>query len=123
MCKVGSWRPSLLWLAFRRIDFDPHRPRNTEYRGKDIDRDDDYPAACPGIAVNSVPCVKPTDQEHCNTESETPVDGTVSAPPLVGQEEGGDGHAENDDGGDARSEKRSFWGGETGLREKKRCVL
>ncbi len=112
-----------LRLALRDENFDPDGPGDGEDCDKEVDRDDDDPTARARVAMHRVPGVEPADQEHGEADTEATVNGAVPAAPFVGKEKGGDGDAEDDDCGDAGSEKGSFRGGEAGLCKKKRRVL
>ena len=85
MCEVGGRRARPLRLTLRHVDFGADRPRDTEYRDEDVDRDDDDPAAGSGVVVDRVPRAKPTDQKHGGAEPEATVNGTASAAPFVGE--------------------------------------
>ena len=108
MCEVGGGRARPLWLTLRHVDFNPDGPGDAENRDEDVDRDDDYPTACSGVVVNCVARVEPADEEHGDAEPQASVNGAVSTAPFVGEEECGDGHAEDDDCRDAGSEKGSL---------------
>lgn len=105
MREVGGRRPCSLWLTLRHVDLDSDSPRDTEYCGENVDRNDNDPTACSRIAMNGITRVEPADQEHRDAEPQATVNGTVSTAPFIGEDESGDRDAENNDCGDARSEK------------------
>lgn len=105
MRKTSRRSPCSLRLDLCCINFDADSPRDAVYHGEDIDGDDDDPAASAEGAMYGVTGVEPADQEHCDTDPDSAVYGTVPAAPFVGQEEGWDSHTKNDDGGNARCEK------------------
>lgn len=123
MCEIGGRRSCSLWLTLCHVNLDPDSPRDAEYCGENVDRNDDNPTACSRIAMNSITRVESAYQKHCDAEPEAPVDGTVSTAPFVGEEESGYSYAEDNECGHSRGEKRSFRRSETGLCEEKRCVL
>lgn len=123
MREVGRRRARPLRLALGHVDPDADGPGKGEYGDEDVDDHDDDPAACSRAVVNRVARVEAADQEHGDADAESTVNGTSSTAPFVGIEQGGDGHAEDDNRRDTGSEEGSFGGGEAGLREKERCVL
>ena len=108
MRKTCCGGPCLLRLDLCCVYPNADGPGGGEYYGEHIYRDDDNPAASSEGPMYGVTCVEPANQEHCNADPDSAVYGTVPSAPFVGQDEGGDSDAEDDNCRDARREKCSF---------------